>query len=285
MSFKGVVFDMDGVIRIGKTPVEGINDLLEVLAKGGIRAMICTNECRYTEDELREDLDDMGVNWPPGWPIYTSGMATRDYLAKRLALHPSPYHTTPQKTFHVGIIGEKGLFETLNELTCNRFRISKEPPPELSENDVLFLVIGTVSRIKISALERGLAWLKAGAKVITTCSDLADPSSKGSDFVLGMPNHILHLLKYSVQVGRPYSLGKPHPIFAQKISWHFEGLDPQSILFVGDTIHTDIQLAEEHDYTSCLVLSGNTKVDSLDNYTISPLMVKESVKDLVALFL
>lgn len=128
----------------------------------------------------------------------------------------------------MGVIGEVGLFETLNELTGERFRISKAPPSHTKANKVLFLVIGTVDRIKMSFLERGLAWLKAGAKVITTCSDLADPSSKGSDFVLGMPNHILHLLKYSVQVGRPYSLGKPHPIFAQTICRHFDELKPKT---------------------------------------------------------
>ena len=183
----------------------------------------------------------------------------------------------------MGVIGEVGLFETLNELTGERFRISKTPPSHTKANKVLFLVIGTVDRIKMSFLERGLAWLKAGAKVITTCSDLADPSSKGSDFVLGMPNHILHLLKYSVQVGRPYSLGKPHPIFAQTICRHFDELKSQDILFVGDTIHTDIQLAEEHDFTSCLVLTGNTKADTLDNYTLTPSIIKDSVKDLVDL--
>lgn len=274
--YKGVVFDMDGVLRVGKTGIEGVNDLLKVMIRKGVDGMICTNECRFSEEVLRDEMDEMGIDWPLKWPIYTAGMATRDYLAKRLTKEP-------KKMFRVGIIGEVGLFETLNELTSERFRISKEPPADSTENDLLFLVIGTVDRIKMSALERGLAWLKAGAKVITTCSDLADPSSKGSDFVLGMPNHILHLLKYSVQVGHPYSLGKPHPIFAQTIRRHFHTLKPNEILFVGDTINTDIQLAEEHDFGSCLVLTGNTKADTLDNYTLTPSIIKESVKDLVDL--
>ncbi len=35
----------------------------------------------------------------------------------------------------------------------------------------------------------------AGGKIIITCPDTTDPSSKG-DFNLGMPNHMLHMIGY-----------------------------------------------------------------------------------------
>ena len=56
--------------------------------------------------------------------------------------------------------------------------------------------------------------------------------------------------------------------------------NPNEILFVGDTIYTDIQLAEECGFHSCLVLSGNTKKDTINMYTIEPDFILEDINKL-----
>ena len=48
----------------------------------------------------------------------------------------------------------------------------------------------------------------------------------------------------------------------------FKNVPLNQILFVGDTILTDIQLAEENGLQSCLVLTGNTNKETLKNYII-----------------
>ena len=108
--YKGIVFDMDGVLRIGNHPIPKANEIIQYLYKNKIQGMISTNECRYSEIELREDLEEIGINIPTTWPIYTSGMALRDYLKKKI-------EAQPDKNFSLGIIGERGLLETINELT------------------------------------------------------------------------------------------------------------------------------------------------------------------------
>ena len=269
MDVKAIVFDMDGVLRIGNHPVKYAKEFIEKMQKKNIRGMISTNECRYTEDELRNDLGELGINIPETWPVYTSGMAVRDYLEQRVKKNVDT-------NYSVGLIGESGLFETLSELTkYSNFEI-KDVPPKYETN--LILIIGTVNKIKICHLEKGLKWLKSGAKVITTCPDMSDPSSKG-DFILGMPNHITHMLNYNT-CAKTYSLGKPHPIHAHKIKELFNNVSSDQILFVGDTMYTDIRLAEEHDFKSCLVLTGNAKKDALKNYITEPDIVLESVKEL-----
>ena len=45
--------------------------------------------------------------------------------------------------------------------------------------------------------------------------------------------------------------------------------DPQEILFVGDTLYTDILFAEESEFKRLLVLSGNTKKDAIQKYCIT----------------
>ena len=105
------------------------------MQKKNIRGMISTNECRYTEDELRNDLGELGINIPETWPVYTSGMAVRDYLEQRVKKNVDI-------NYSVGLIGESGLFETLSELTkYNNFEI-KDVPPKYETN--LILIIGTV---------------------------------------------------------------------------------------------------------------------------------------------
>ena len=43
---------------------------------------------------------------------------------------------------------------------------------------------------------------------------------------------------------------------------------PNEILFIGETLYTDIRLAEESNFKSSLVLSGNTRKASLKNYVM-----------------
>lgn len=271
MDFKGYIFDMDGVLRIGEHPIKGANDIIKTLSKKNIKCMISTNECRYTENELKGDLCEIGINIPNNWGIYTAGMATRDYLEEKIKKNKD-------KNISVGIIGETGLIETINTLTkYKNFEICDLPPKYETK---LILVIGTVNKIKIAILEKALTWLKNKAKLLLTCNDANDPSSKG-DFNLGMPSHILHLLKYNLNVPRPYSLGKPHPIHIKQMKKFFGNeINNDELLFVGDTMLTDIQMAEENNLKSCLVLSGNTTKDALKSYIIEPDFIVNSVYEL-----
>ena len=52
------------------------------------------------------------------------------------------------------------------------------------------------------------------------------------------------------------------------------------IIFVGDTLETDIKLAKEAFFKSILVLSGNTKRENLKKSHITPDITIDSVDDL-----
>ncbi len=52
-NIKAVIFDMDGVLRIGDKPINGANKIFDSLNNINIKTMIVTNECRYTIDEFR----------------------------------------------------------------------------------------------------------------------------------------------------------------------------------------------------------------------------------------
>ena len=212
-------FDMDGVLRIGQHSVEGADNIFTLIEKYGKHSLIITNECRYTSDEIKEDLTEMGINIPEQLKVITAGEMVYTYLNDKCKRFPNEH-------ISLGIIGEKGLFESINPITHNKnVEIVELPPKYKSKN---YLVVGTLNKIKISNLEKALKWIKAGSKIIITCDDISDPSSKG-DFSLGMPKHILHMINYNIQTSQSYSCGKPNPLVARKILESFPDIKPEDL--------------------------------------------------------
>lgn len=278
---KMVVFDMDGVLRVGSKVIPGAQNIFRTLESKGIKTMIVTNECRYGEKVLRDDLSEMGIKIPEDTKIITSGMSVYKYLKKKV-------ERFSEDQFYLGILGESGLYNTLTKICkFKNVDLCEEPPEDFDQDKSrLFLVLGTLDKIKIANLEKALKWVNAGCKIIITCDDMSDPSSKG-DFSLGMPKHTLHMINFTVKTNY-YSLGKPNPMIAELIRKECisqeNKIQNNEVLFVGDTIYTDIKLAEESGFKSALVLSGNTKQEAIKNYVTEADMVFDSVLELERAF-
>jgi HAD superfamily hydrolase (TIGR01450 family) len=261
-------FDMDGVLRIGNHPIDGSDKIFKNIENLNKKSIIITNECRYTPDTIKEDLQEMGVDIG-NTTVLTAGISIYTYFKKKA-------ESLPDQNISLGIVGENGLYDTINPLTSISNIEICETPPKYKTN--LYLIIGSLNKIKISNLEKVLKWVKTDTKILLTCEDFADPSSKG-DFTIGMPRHILHMTNYNIK-SNYYSLGKPNPKVAHLIINTYPNIKPHEILFVGDTISTDIRLAEENGFKSLLVLSGNTKKEGIKSHVIQPDIVLESVKEL-----
>jgi len=281
-NIRAVVFDMDGVLRIGNKLIDNVEHVLQDLDQKNIKTMIVTNECRYTVDELKEDLEDLGLIIPKSCGFYTAGLSARDYLEKKIL-------SFPKQDFIIGVIGELGVVYAINTLTKykNAELRTGALDKEKIKNKRLYLIIGTVNKIKISHLHKILKWINCGAKVITTCKDNCDPSSRG-DLIVGMPNHMLHMVGFNNKFNG-YSTGKPHPIFKEKIlqllnngndNNNGNNIQAHEVLFVGDTIYTDIQLAEESGFQSCLVLSGNSNKHTPKSFVSEPNYILDDVSKL-----
>ena len=271
MEVEGVVFDMDGVLRIGSKIVSGAENILETLSKRGIKTMIVTNECRYSVSELKEELHELGLLVHKNCEFYTAALSAKDYLEKKIKRFPD-------EKFRITIVGELGLYSAISKLSkYKNFRLEEEYE-DYMENDRKYIVVGTVNKIKFGHLNKILEWYRNGAKIITTCVDTTDPSSKG-DYNLGMPKHMLHIVDYNIKT-KSYSTGKPHPIHKENIMKCMEINDENKIMFIGDTIYSDIRLAEESGFRSCLVLTGNSSRDTLKSYVTEPDHVINNLEEL-----
>lgn len=277
---KIIIFDMDGVLRIGNNIVDGAQDIIVNLKKKlNIESVILTNECRYTNRYLTRDLENLGLNLNDNTIIYTASNNIYHFLEKQIKKKKNII-------FEIVSIGEEGLLYNINKLRkFNNVIIHdlKEQDKKINEDSIFYMVVGSVNKITIKLLQNILLWFNFNPKILTTCEDNNDPSSKG-DFTLGLPNHILYLLKFNVNKNH-YSLGKPNPIIKdnimKKIGNKFgKKIKNDEILFIGDSLYTDIKLAIESNFNSLLVLSGNTKIQGIENCILTPDFVLESVKDL-----
>jgi HAD superfamily hydrolase (TIGR01450 family) len=282
--FKGIVFDMDGVLRIGKNPIEGAENLF---SKFKDRALIVTNECRRTPEVIKQELKDMGIETYNS-PILTAGTMTYNYLYDLISADKNK-----DKIFNVMTIGEDGLLDVLEELSfLNNYR--KITPIFLkkainqnryfSDNSKYtnYLVIGTINNISTQLLSTINSYFKVftNLKVLITCPDKLDP--EGTNVIL--PKYLIHILNYNrPEPIVPYHIGKPNPIISKYIEKYFYTSENEidgEIVFVGDTLATDIKLANEAFFKSVLVLSGNTEYNDLRKSQIQPDYVINSVNDI-----
>lgn len=291
---------MDGVLRCGDKLVDGAKDLMSFLSKNGTgddappKCIILTNECRYTHATIRQQFIEMGSPLPESWSMYTAADSVRDFLVSRLP-----------RLRGVHVVGEQGLFDTLNNALPDKLKKTL-PCMDLSEQQSeseLYVVIGSLDKQNHNAIEQAAKWIKCGAKVLTTCPDLSDPGSKG-DTVISMPYNTLEILKKFVPCHH-YCLGKPNHLMiiaALKILRKNEGngkhrdagdcesgdscesgslnVDPARILFIGDSLDTDIKCAFEAGMKSVLVLTGNTSVFGIKCNVLQPTYVFHSVQEL-----
>ena len=273
-NIKAIVFDMDGILRIGDIRTPYANRMVDLVNRLSLRGMIVTNECRYSVETIRRDLHQMGVMIPNQWKIHTSGVALRDFLAKQIC------KIGEIKQVKIGIVGGSGLEEVIVELQNDRVKIIEFPEEGSNSSMALFLVIGIVENLQVEHLEKVLKWTRVGAHVIVTSPDIIDPEFR-EDFSIAMPRHLLHMVRLNENTSEYFSVGKPNAWMMRAVRLEFSDLRADEILFVGDTLATDIKMAEEHDLWSALVLTGNTVKEDLQKSVVQPDLIFDNLGDLI----
>ena len=76
---KNYIFDMDGVLVLGSTPIPGARELIGRMVEKSINFAILTNNPCYTPKDLQFRLAHVGLEVPED-RIYTSAMAAAAFL-------------------------------------------------------------------------------------------------------------------------------------------------------------------------------------------------------------
>jgi 4-nitrophenyl phosphatase len=257
-----LVFDLDGVIYRGDTPVPGAIPTLHSLSSAGHRLFFLTNNSTRSRRDYAEKLTRMGYPATPE-QVMTSAYATGLYLQHQGA-----------QGRRVFLIGEHGLAE---EMTV----AGLEVVPLEDEGRADYVVVGLDRALTFAKLERAFQEVRAGATFIATNKDPTYPMEEGQEIPGG--GSMVAALEYAV--GRaPIAIGKPEPYTLEEIL-RLANSRPEDGVMIGDRLDTDIRVGRRLGLTTALPLTGVSSRADVAAATPDerPDFVMESLEELPAI--
>lgn len=254
-SIRAVLFDMDGVLYRGQTPLPGVADLWQFLHDHQIAFACATNNASMTPQQYAAKLAAMGIVLPAD-RVITSAQATALYLRD---------HYPPGT--RVFMVGMQGLREAL---FADGYFVEDDDAPEL-------VVQGADFTLTYERLKRATLHIRRGARFISTNPDRTFPSEEG---LIPGAGAIAAALTAATDVS-PLVIGKPAPTMFL-IGAKMLGAPPSATLVVGDRLDTDIAGAIAAGMPSVLVLTGVSTVEEATTGPIRPDLIVADLPELLA---
>ncbi|MCL1947607.1 MAG: HAD-IIA family hydrolase [Chitinivibrionia bacterium] len=250
---KSIISDMDGVIYRGSKLIDGANDFVERMLSNGVKFLFLTNNSEQTPRDLKQKLEQKGIKGLCENNFITSAMATAMFL-KQQKENATAY-----------VLGGGGL---INELYNVGFTISQSNPD--------YVVVGkTTTNFNFETLKTAVQLIQKGAKFIGTNPDMIDPTEHGEEPACGT---ILAAIE-AASGKKPYIIGKPNSLMMMMAAKKL-GVHPEDTVMIGDRMDTDIVGGMEAGMNTCLVLSGVSKREDIEDFPYHPDYVFDSVADI-----
>lgn len=255
--YQGYFIDLDGTTYKGTKRIPAAARFVKRLQDVGKTVMFVTNNSTRTPEDVSNNLQNNHQIDVQPQNIYTSALATADYLKHKLA--------TKQQN-RVYMIGESGLKDALQK---QGFILTDKNPD--------FVVVGLDSHVRYQQFEIATLAIRAGAVFIGTNADSNLPNERG---MVPGAGSLVELVRYATQV-KPVMIGKPSPIIME-MALKKSGLSKKQVVMVGDNYQTDISAAINVGMDNLLVYTGLSRksdiakvkihptyeVDSLDEWTL-----------------
>ncbi len=251
-SIKAIFLDLDGTIYVGGELIPGALDFLKRLEKKNIKYFFLSNNSSKSVHQYLQKLKIMMIP-----------AKKEDIL---LSTHDLITWLQNQNITKTYLVGTKGMHSMLND----------EGIDTLSNNPE-YVVLGYDTEINYEKLSKASSHLHRGVKLVASHPDIVCPSPIG-----GLPDTgaYLALFKATTGVSPTHICGKPNPeMILHKITKL--GLAPEECAMVGDRIYTDMEMARRSGVNGILVLSGEAKIEDLDDISHKPNLVVNSIDDLV----
>ena len=251
-NFKAVFLDSYGVLKNYKGLIDGVQNSIDALRSRNLAIRILTNDASRSQQQQAESFASLGLQGIEETEIITSGMMARDFLQQKINSGKIAYLGTENSAHY---ILQSGL-------------------EHISVNDISMTDTNDISAF-VFLDDEGFDWnhdinktinllRKINIPVIVANSDKIYPVSKND--VAVATGGIAKLVE-SILNKKFIHFGKPD---TQMFIYAFEDLNRQGdyaredILMVGDNLHTDILGGNKFGLKTALVLSGNTRADTVD---------------------
>lgn len=234
------IFDLDGVVYLGDTPIAGAIEALNSLAQAGHALYFLTNNSTRSRQHYVDKLAGMGYTPSPD-QIMTSAYATGLYL-----------RTLGVEGKKVYVVGEHGLAE---EMALIGLEVLGEDDPRTAD----FVVAGLDRKLTYAKLRRAFKEIHdRGAQFVATNRDATYPMETGE-----IPGGGAIIAPIEVSTGvTPVTIGKPEPGCWLRIL-ELAGATPGGAIMVGDRPETDIMGARQVGIATALVLTGVTGAEEV----------------------
>jgi len=243
---------MDGVIYHGNRLLDGVTEFVNWLIENDKKFVFLTNSSEKTPHELSMKLERMGLAVSPEH-FYTSAMATAEFLKAQ----------NPECTAYV--IGEAALSKALYDKGIYMNDVNPD-----------YVVVGETRSYNFEKIEKAIALINKGAKLIGANPDTIGPTEQGI-----MPATGALVAPMEIATGKKaYFVGKPNPLMLRH-GLRILGCHSAEIAFIGDRMDTDIVAGIESNVDTVLVLSGVTDREDIDNFPYRPKYVLNGVGDIV----
>ncbi len=246
------ILDMDGTIYIDETPIPGAREFITAARDRGIRIIYFTNNASKSIAMYYEKLKRLDFPVSEG-DIISSADVTIDFL---LCHH---------KNAAVYLVGTKALEASFAEAGIT-----------LSDGASADIVVASFdTTLTYEKVKNSCNLIRGGALFYSTHPDLNCPVKDG---FIPDSGAICAMITASTGV-MPRYFGKPHFETAKYLASR-AGVDFDSAAVVGDRLYTDIALGKNHGITSILVLSGETKINDI-NDSCRPDFIFENIGKLI----
>jgi len=224
-----LLVDLDGVVYLGKQPIEGAAEALAGARSAGARPIFVTNNAARPPDEVAAQLAKLEIPATAD-AVMTSAVAAAQVLAQRYPAG-SP----------ILVVGGAGVRDAL--------RAAGLSPVDQAADKPLAVLQGFAPEVGWPMLAEAAVALRAGAGWVATNADRTLPSPRGP-----LPGNGSLVAALATATGqRPEVIGKPEPALFAAAIHAGAGRNP---LVIGDRLDTDIAGARAAGLPSLLVLSG-----------------------------
>jgi 4-nitrophenyl phosphatase len=236
------LLDMDGTFNLGDKIIPGSLDFIDILRSQHKDFIFLTNNSSKHRKLYAEKIARLGLSIPEE-KIFTSGEATALSLQKMY----------PETSLYV--VGTTALQD---EFRQHGYRLVEDAPK--------VVVLGFDTTLTYEKLWKLCDFVRAGLPYIATHPDFNCPTETGY-----MPDIGAMMAFVKASTGRDPDLvvGKPNRMIVDALAQKL-GVPIEKMAMVGDRLYTDIALGKTSGITTCLVLSGETRQEDLDESEFQP---------------
>ncbi|MDG1273261.1 MAG: HAD-IIA family hydrolase [Alphaproteobacteria bacterium] len=244
------LFDLDGTVYRGQSPIEGAVNFINRLKKNNIKYKFITNRSDRSSEEVSAHLNRMGIISTPG-SVITSAMGVAA-------------HTKGRRVY---VLGSDNLRDCIRG---SEAIITGDQPEDV--------VIGFDGKINFDDIRDVCQKIFLGARFLATNPDVWIQSELG---IVPENGSILAVITSITKI-QPIIIGKPNSPMIE-IAFSDPDIKRDSAIIIGDNLDTDIAAANSIGLRSILLLTGVTNSKTAEASVIKASWIAKDYKALEAI--